>query len=175
MPTRFEEPFYTCTSRAWHLEMRDSYEGTAEDDPDFHAWRAAGCPDLELDWVRTYLKDWTDVTRAMVGRGVDVRRARIVSEPVTEYIRWEHQLTPVNLDGGEKVRWLSRAECSDLFLPGNDFWVFDDTVIRFGYFKGNGGYLRDDYRREASLIGSVADAFLKVWERAVDHEDYKLR
>ncbi len=56
-------------------------------------------------------------------RGVIIRRTRIVSEPVSEYIRWEHEITSANAEAGEDVRWLPPRRASDLLLPGNDFWV----------------------------------------------------
>lgn len=61
--------------------------------------------------------------RATAARGVKLRRARIVSEPVSEYIRFEHDGTPQNIAAGEDVRWLPRARASALSLPGNDCWV----------------------------------------------------
>lgn len=36
-------------------------------------------------------RPWFDLVRAHVARGVEFRRARIVSEPVTDYIRFEHE------------------------------------------------------------------------------------
>jgi hypothetical protein len=56
-----------------------------------------------------------------VARGVIVRRARVVSEPVSEYIRWEHYVTHANVTAGEDVRWLPRRRATDIPLPGNDF------------------------------------------------------
>jgi hypothetical protein len=76
------------------------------------------------------------LVRHHVARGVKFRRARIVSEPVTDYIRFEHAITAgVNLAGGEQVRWLPRRRASDLCLPGNDFWPFDGRLVRFGWSR----------------------------------------
>jgi hypothetical protein len=55
-----------------------------------------------------------------VARGVTVRRARVVSEPVGDYIRYEHACTAQNIAAGEDVRWLPRRLASDLLIPGND-------------------------------------------------------
>jgi hypothetical protein len=73
-----------------------------------------------------------------VSRGVVVRRARIISEPVSEYIRWEHYVTRANIEAGEQVRWLPRRLASDLSLPGNDFWAFDAERLRIHHFSGDG-------------------------------------
>jgi len=73
-----------------------------------------------------------------VARGVAVRRARIISEPVTDYVRFEHAITASNIRAGEEVRWLGRRCASDLSLPGNDFWLIDDRLVRFNIFSGEG-------------------------------------
>jgi len=60
-------------------------------------------------------------------------------EPITPYIRFEYDVTDsMNITAGEQVRWLPRRRASDLALPGNDFWVFDDRLVRFGHFAGDG-------------------------------------
>jgi hypothetical protein len=59
---------------ALHLEMRDTYEGA--DAVNFAAWRAGKGHNL-ADHAA-----WHSTVRPLVDRGVDVRRARIVSEPV---------------------------------------------------------------------------------------------
>ncbi|WP_405442385.1 DUF6879 family protein [Streptomyces niveus] len=33
---------------------------------------------------------------------------RVISEPSRDYIRWEHSLTPLNLEAGEVIHWLPR-------------------------------------------------------------------
>ncbi len=104
-----------------------------------------------------------------------VRRARIVSEPVTRYTRWLHAITPANLAAGERVSWLSRSNATDLCLPGSDFWVFDDTLVRFGQFSGDGIPQEPQYRDEPEVIKLCLDAFESVWSRAVPHEDYEVR
>ena len=46
------------------------------------------------------LCDHLDVVRAAVVRGVRIRRARVVSEPLSDYLRWEHACTDVNVSAG---------------------------------------------------------------------------
>ncbi|MFI6473945.1 DUF6879 family protein [Streptomyces sp. NPDC050516] len=73
---------------AVHLEMRDSY---TPDDPEFARWRSGhryGNDPVRLpDWWG----GWRDVVGGATARGVVMRRARIVSEQVTDYIRYEHE------------------------------------------------------------------------------------
>ena len=45
-----------------------------------------------------------------------IRRVRVVSEPLSEYLRWEHACTEVNVSVGEDVRWPPRTKAADLLL-----------------------------------------------------------
>ena len=103
-----------------------------------------------------------------------IRRARIVSEPVTPYIRFEYEVTDsMNVAAGEQVRWLPRLRASDLALPGNDCWVFDDRLVRFGHFAGDGTVIGHELSGNPAVIKLCATAFTAVWERAIDHKDYQ--
>lgn len=103
-----------------------------------------------------------------------VRRARIVSEPVTPYIRFEYDVTgSTNIAAGEQVRWLPRRRALDLALPGGDFWLFDDRLVRLGVFAGDGSVIGHQLTDDPGVIRFCATAFEAVWERATDHEDYR--
>lgn len=86
--TAFSELLAGARHSAVHLEMRDSY-GIAGEAAEFEEFQRTGVhPDLDPEgegW-----SGWVSMIRAAVARGVVVRRARIVSEPVTAYIRYEH-------------------------------------------------------------------------------------
>lgn len=98
----FSELIAATARSAVHLEMRDSYTPS---DPQFQAWKK-GTPravPASSDW-------WYNLVRANLARGVRFRRARIVSEPVSDYIRFEHEGTEsLNIAAGEEVRWLPGA------------------------------------------------------------------
>lgn len=151
---------------AFHLEMRDSYTPT---DPTYLAWKRGEQPDFQA-----VFQPWADLVREATSRGVTMRRARIVSEPVTDYIRFEHATTTMNLDAGEEVRWLPRRQASDIALPGNDFWILDGRLVRFGHFSGDGEVLGEEWTEEPAVAGLCAAAFVAVWERAIPHEDFKV-
>ena len=111
---------------------------------------------------------------SVIQRGATVRRARIISEPPSDYIRFEYEVTPAaNLAAGEDVRWLPRWKASDLALPGNDFWLFDDTTVLFNYFSGDGAAAGTELRDEAAVVKLCASAFEAVWDRAVPHGEYR--
>ena len=107
------------------------------------------------------------------GRGIEVRRARIVSEPISEYIRFEYDVTFTNVAGGEQVRWLPRRRATDLALPGNDFWLFDDRILQINHFSGNGDFTGPELVSDPAVAKLCATAFEAVWERAIPHEEYR--
>jgi hypothetical protein len=155
------------TTEALHLETRDSYTPS---DPDWLAWQAGERFDPVQRWP-----EWFELITRTVGRGVSVRRARIVSEPVTDYIRFEHEVTRRhNLAAGEQVRWLSRRAAWDLLVPGCDCWVFDRRIVITNVFDGDGEWVGMDRHDDPASAVRLADAFDMLWKRAISHEDYNL-
>ncbi|MFF3879425.1 DUF6879 family protein [Streptomyces sp. NPDC001978] len=156
---------------ALHLEMRDSYAVDYEKGP-FAEWRAGFRHDRahRASWWRP----WLDLIAQTVARGVVVRRARIVSEPVSEYTRFLHDGTFTNVAAGEQVRWLPRRQASDIALPGNDFWLIDDHLIRWNHFTGEGASAGGEMSEDPAAAKLCAEAFETVWARAVPHDNFKI-
>ncbi|MFI9598184.1 DUF6879 family protein [Nonomuraea sp. NPDC052265] len=164
--TDFSELLATCERTAFKLEMRDQY---MTGDPGFLAWEAG---DLD-EAVRQY-SEWTATAQSATKRGVAMHRVRIVSEPVSRYITFEHAVTPgVNLAAGEVIRWLPRRSASDLALPGNDVWIFDDRLVQFCHFAGDGAWVSNDETDDADTVKLCAAAFAAAWDRATDHSEYE--
>jgi hypothetical protein len=170
----FDELLAAVRHSAVHLELRDSY-GVRDEAEDFERWRRSGQRDT--DPASRYWTPWVGLIRRTVARGVTVRRARIVSEPVSEYIRYEHAGTRVNIEAGEQVRWLPRRRASDIALPGNDFWLFDGGTVLFNHFSGDGDWSPPGWevRTEPAVARLASAAFEAVWERGIPHGTYPLR
>ncbi|MFD9940898.1 DUF6879 family protein [Nonomuraea sp. NPDC059023] len=163
----FSELLATCEHTAFKLEMRDQY---MTGDPGYLAWEAGDLSEA----VRQY-SDWTATARTAVRRRVAMHRVRIVSEPVSTYIAFEHAVTPgVNLAAGEVIRWLPRRLASDLALPGNDVWIFDDRLVQFCHFAGDGTWISNDETDDATTVKHCAAAFAAAWERAINHSEYRI-
>ncbi|AXG78217.1 DUF6879 family protein [Streptomyces paludis] len=173
MPQKSEQPSFAEILRgtersAVHLEMRDAYG----DNERFAAWRRGH----RTDWSdrATWWRGFHEEVAGAVARGVVIRRARVVSEPVSEYVRWEHDVTRANVGAGEHVRWLPRRSASDLALPGNDYWLFDDRLARIHHFAGDGSLVDDEFSTDPTLLKLLASSFEAVWERAIPHEKYSV-
>lgn len=165
-PGTIDDLMRACRRTAVHLEMRDAYML----DESFEDWQAGRRFDPTVRWP-----EWTALMASTTGRGVEIRRARVVSEPVSDYIRYEYDVTTAHNEcGGEQVRWLPRRQATELALPGNDFWLFDGTTVAVNHFSGNGEWLDVEVTTDPSLAKLCADAFEAVWERAVPHAEYRL-
>lgn len=170
MVTVVREALASAQHSAVHLEMRDSY---MRDDPSFIAWQDGhrDDPNDRSSWWRP----WLDVVAETTRRGVVMRRTRIVSEPISDYIRYEYDGTFTNIAAGEDIRWLPRRQTRDLALPGVDFWVFDNAKVIFNHFTGDGQWadpgmeLCDD----PAVVKLCGSAFEAVWERAIPHAEYR--
>lgn len=151
---------------ALHMELRDSY---TPDDADWLDWQAGRRFDPAKRWA-----DWHGLIRETVNRGVGVRRVRLVSEPVTEYIRFEYDVTAAhNLAAGEDVRWLPRHTAPELLVPVEDFWVFDCQVVLWNHFAGDSSWVGEDRSDDPTLAKLCVSSFEAAWERSVPHEDYR--
>jgi hypothetical protein len=75
----FEELIESARHDAVHLEMRDFHTPR---DPIFLDWKAG----KQFDPAEV-MADWYQTVQSAVARGVVIRRARIVSEPLSDFIR----------------------------------------------------------------------------------------
>ncbi len=152
---------------AVHLEMRDGY---MQDDPDLRAWRTGfrHDPADRASWWNP----WFELTSQVIQRGVVMRRVRIVSEPVSEYIRYEYDVTFGNAAVGEDVRWLPRRLATGIALPGNDFWLFDGEVLLINHFDGNGDWIDTERVEDRDVLRLCSSAFETTWPLATRHNEY---
>ena len=158
--------FRAAERSAWHMELRDSY---LPDDPDWREWQAGNRFDPTERWA-----GWSDLVRESVARGVGVRRVRIVSEPVSAYVRFEYDVTEDhNIAAGEEVRWLPRHKTSGLLVPPADFWVFDGLVVLWNHFAGDGSWVGEEQTDDPALAKLCASSFEAAWDRAMPHSEYE--
>ncbi|MEV5573934.1 DUF6879 family protein [Spirillospora sp. NPDC052269] len=162
----FETMLAGARRTAIHLEMRDFYGP----DEGFQAWVDGAPAALSDDGGR-----WDRVIGDAVGRGVTVRRVRIVSRPASKYTRWLHATTGENLAAGEDVRWLWRPDALGLLLPHADLWMFDHRLIAFNHNDGEGDHVPGyTYVTDPREIPPIVAAVEMAWERATPHEKFDI-
>ena len=162
----FDQLLATFEREAIHLETRDAY-GTAVELPHMAKW-AAGEPD-DLAW----LGGWCQTLREHVAAGRSVRRARIVSEPLSDYQRWSYSIAHPMVAAGEDIRWVPRGLVSSIGVPGNDFYLFDDRLVVFLLYAGNGLAVDRLTSTDPADLKLCRRAFDAVWKYAIPHHDYQ--
>jgi Family of unknown function (DUF6879) len=163
---QFDACFTSFRHEALHLEMRDAY-GTSVEIPHLRKWEA-GEPD-DTDW----LQPWFEVIRTGVAAGKVFRRARIVSEPISNYQKWVLKDTHLYVEAGEDIRWVPRSRVSVIALPGNDFWLFDDEIVVFLIFAANGLIVDRQRTSDPAAIQLCRDAFEAAWDLSIPNRDYQ--
>ncbi len=158
--------FTSFRREALHLEMRDAY-GTAVELPHLRKW-LDGEPD-DTEW----LQSWFDTVRAGTKAGKVFRRARIVSEPVSEYQQWVLRDTHLYVEAGEDIRWAPRRLVSNVALPGNDFWLFDRELAVFLIFAGNGLVMDYLSTTDQAAVDLCVSAFDAVWNLSIPNSEYQ--
>jgi hypothetical protein len=162
----FNALFTQFERTAIHLEMRDSY-GTEIELPHMAKW-AAGEPD-DLSWLR----EWCDLVREGVQEGKSFKRAHVVGEPLSDYQRWSHSVMRPHIDAGSEVRWVPRRLVSSIAFPGNDFWLFDDRLVVFHHYAGNGRNIDFTTSTDPRDVQLCKSAFQNVWKLGIPHNEYK--
>jgi hypothetical protein len=162
----FEHLLVTFEREAIHLETRDTY-GTAVELPHMARW-AAGEPD-DLEWLQQRCATLREAGRA----GKSVRRARIVSEPLSDYQRWSYSIAQPMVDAGEDIRWVPRRLLSSTAIPGNDFYLFDGRIVTFLTYTGSGLDAGKFLSTEPDDIQLCQASFGAVWELAIPHREYR--
>jgi hypothetical protein len=150
-----------------HLETRDAY-GTATEQPHIEKWRR-GEPD-DSDW----LDDWLAMLRGHRAAGRTCRRAKIVSEPLSEYQRWSNSIKDRFVDAGEDTRYVPRSRLATVCLPGSgDFYVFDDELVLFLHYAGSGLSAGFEVTEDPQIVQTCREAFEAVWKLSIPFRDYR--
>jgi hypothetical protein len=151
------------------LELKDSY-GAAYEDAPLSRWLRGQSDDF------AWLQPWLERVRRATQSGRTVRRVRVVSEPLTDYIRWEHSVTLHNQEAGEDIRWLPRRLLpEDIALPagGNDWWLFDDELVTVGHFHEDGRVKGSELVTDPGVVSECIRVRDHLWSIAIPHNEYE--
>jgi hypothetical protein len=164
----FNHLFRDFKRSAFHLEMQDEYGVTEEVEP-FRKWRS-GEPD-DYAWIR----DWHELIKSATMAGKSVARARVVTEPVTDYVRFEHAMARFNVAAGERLYWLPRHLATGIDFPEHDFWLLDEETVAFNVFTDDGSSFGAQLTTDAAAVAGCAHVRDQVMAVGIPHERYVLR
>ncbi|MEU3018997.1 DUF6879 family protein [Nocardiopsis sp. NPDC007018] len=165
----FAQQFLDFEHTTWKLETRDRYNVSSEQD-EFEYWLRTGDTSLEEKHARA--SSWHRNVRAAREAGKSWQRVRVVSEPLSDYIRWEHAATQFNEEAGEDIRWLPRHHPAVEQLPRRDFWLFDSRWVCVLHFD------EDDVPHAYEVIDDPATVAQHcqwrdiAWHYAIPHREY---
>jgi hypothetical protein len=161
----FDRVLSTFERTAVRLETRDSYAVSHEAD----AYRdfLAGEP-FDLEWHQGWLAGIRDITAS----GRALRRVRLLSEPPTDYQRFELAVTPTNLEAGEDIGLLPRSVSAELELPSYDYWLFDGRHLGVMHFDHAGAFQGMEMIEEPSVVTLHSEAWERARRHAVLYADY---
>jgi hypothetical protein len=150
-----------------HLETRDAY-GTEVELPHLAKWRRGETDDFAwLEW-------WLALLRSHRAAGRTCRRARIVSEPLSDYQRWVLSHAGMFIDAGEDIRYVPRPRLATLALPGSgDFYVFDSQLVLFLHYAGKGTNASFEITEDPQTVRTCMQSFEAVWELATPFREYR--
>ena len=152
-----------------HLETRDAY-GTDIELPHMAKWRR-GEPD-DFAWLGW----WLEMLRGHRAAGRSCRRLRVVSEPISDYQRWTLSHAELFTEAGEDIRYVSRRLLTNVALPGSgDFYVFDDELVLFLHYAGNGTNVSFETTGDSGTVRSCQQAFENAWNLSTPFRDYQPR
>ncbi|GAA0961299.1 DUF6879 family protein [Virgisporangium aurantiacum] len=154
-----------ASRRAWHIEMSDTYNVEAEDDP-FARFLAGEHDDY------SWLGEWLGFIAEVTARGTVVQRARLVTLPHSDYTSWGLACAAALTRAGEDIRYLPREQALDIPFPKEDFWLFDDERIILSVFSDDGrqgGFASAD---DPGLLAQCQTVRNEVWARATPYSEY---
>jgi len=81
-----------------------------------------------------------------------MQRVHVVTEPLSDYLRFEITGYRLNVEAGEDVRILPRRATGELELPDHDFWLFDGLRVACMRYDGDGAYLGAELVDDAAAV-----------------------
>lgn len=161
----FDDLFRTFRRRAFHLEVRDSYDVPNEAGP-FRRFLNGESDDF------AWHQPWLGLVREATGAGKGISRVRVVTVPHVDYTRWGLTVAEHNIAAGEDIRWLPRHLADPENLTIDDYWLFDDDRVVFTVHEPDGRFAGGAATTDPTIVDRCRAIRDMVWQRAVPHSRY---
>lgn len=150
---------------AFRFECQGTYHEPYEQEA-LRQYLAGGEPDLG------YLRGWLDDVRRGTESGRRYSRVRVLTDPLTDYLKFELAVTPHNAAAGEEVRILSAAQAAEMDLPQDDFWLFDNKLATVMHFDEREGFQYADAVTAPDQVREFLEIRERVWDAAVSFREF---
>ena len=160
--SRYFQDFH---SSAFRLELHPVYTMPGEAD-ELQRFLAGEKPPSD------YHYGWLDTVANAAAAGKTMRRVRVVTRPLTDYIRYEFEWGFVyNVHAGEDIRVLDLTGRPGPGLPDYDFWMFDESAVVKLLYRPDGTQIVRELIQDPDIAAYLRyrDA---AWQDAVPFEGY---
>ncbi|XKK41809.1 hypothetical protein HFP72_17010 [Nocardiopsis sp. ARC36] len=165
----FSQQFKDFKHTAWKLEVRDRYN-VGKEAQDIQWFLRTGDLGREANFAQT--SAWHRNVTSGRAEGKTWQRVRVVSEPLSDYIRWEHAVTRFNIEAGEDIRWLPRHHPGAAELPDFDFWLFDSEWGCLLHFDDDDVPFKSESIDDPATIARYCRWRDIAWNHAIPHGEY---
>lgn len=167
-PEEFGAAFDALFQRsAFRLEQLNRYVAANEAEP-LRRFRAGEPQDP------AWRKPWAQYVRDALRDGKQMARVHVIDEPLSEYLEFE--LTcgyPASAAAGENVRILPRRLVPPgSWLPGLDFWLFDDRSTVVMDYDQAGNFIGAGVTSDPRLVARYRQVQDRLMQHSVSLADY---
>ena len=148
----FNELFDMFSLEAFRLETLPAYDVSEEKDAIIE-YKETGKVVNNID------KEWMDLLRI----GKPVKRLRLLSNPLSNYEKFELEVYKSNIKNGEDIRVANRSYFNEDL---QDFWIFDMKWIGIMNYDKDGKFLDMDFHEATEEELEMAKKWKKVFDNA---------
>ncbi|WP_327110756.1 hypothetical protein OHB12_23615 [Nocardia sp. NBC_01730] len=156
---------------AFHLEVSDDHSAVADETEPMRRV-LAGLPPFEAGAYPDSWREWDELVSELTNRGVTMRRVRVVSEPLTDYLRFLHGLTDRNARLGEDIRWLPRHLVDQADYTTDEWWLIDNAEVAFTIFGTDGDFVGAALTEDPTIVDRCVRVRDALWSKATPHAVY---
>lgn len=124
----WQAKFRDFQTEAWRLETLPAYKVPAEEE-EIREFLAGSRID-----PHTYADEYTDDLKRVRSAGKHKGRVRVVTRPLSDYLRYEFMYYEPHAMAGDDIRILDVTDRENPISNVQDFWMFDrSTVVLMNY------------------------------------------
>jgi len=173
-PAQMERSFADGTlfdHSAWRLEMLDWYTSPVTEQR-LARFLAGGIADLAAERA-----PWLAMLRRHRAAGKTIARVHVITEPLTDYLKYELACYETSVRAGEDIRILPASLAEDVDLPEFDYHLFDagypGARAAVNVYGERGAWLRSEIVTEPGFVADCCRWRDAAMSRAIPLDTYQ--